>query len=110
MSETEIGFLSLVRRAHAIRPLIAAVGSCCLVGVIWKGTLYVVNLGDSRAVIGHLETSNNIVAEQLTKDHNASMEEVRKELKALHPDDARILIMKQGIWRIKGIIQVRHPC
>ncbi|XVE75721.1 hypothetical protein DITRI_Ditri12bG0115300 [Diplodiscus trichospermus] len=103
---TEDGFLTLVRRTCGIKPLIAAIGSCCLVGVIWRGTLYVANLGDSRAVIGYLSRSNKIVAEQLTREHNASMEEVRQELRSLHPDDSHIVVMKHGVWRIKGIIQV----
>ncbi|KAK3030817.1 hypothetical protein RJ639_037198 [Escallonia herrerae] len=105
-SATEDGFLSLVRRSCGIKPLIASIGSCCLVGIIWKGTLYVANLGDSRAVIGYLGRSKKIIAEQLTKDHNASMDEVRQELRSLHPDDSHIVVMKQGVWRIKGIIQV----
>ncbi|KAK9265552.1 hypothetical protein L1049_021615 [Liquidambar formosana] len=50
--------------------------------------------------------SNKIVAEQLTRDHNASAEEVRQELRSLHPDDSHIVVMKHGVWRIKGIIQV----
>ncbi|KAL6540440.1 hypothetical protein OROMI_024323 [Orobanche minor] len=104
--ETENGFLTLVKRAYAIKPAIAAIGSCCLVGVIWNRTLYTANLGDSRAVMGRLDGSNKITAEQLTEDHNASIEEVREELKALHPEDSQILVMKQGVWRIKGIIQV----
>ncbi|ONK71038.1 uncharacterized protein A4U43_C04F4070 [Asparagus officinalis] len=105
-SATEDGFLTLVRRSRQIKPLIAAMGSCCLVGVIWRGTLYVANLGDSRAVLGCLGRSNNIIAEQLTRDHNASMEDVRQELRSLHPDDSHIVVMKHGVWRIKGIIQV----
>ncbi|KAJ8570358.1 hypothetical protein K7X08_037330 [Anisodus acutangulus] len=104
---TEDGFLSLVRRAFGITPSIASKGCCCLVGVIWKGTLYVANLGDSRAVLGHIVgRSNKIVAEQLTKDHNASIEEVRKELMSLHPDDSCIVVHVNGAWRVKGIIQV----
>ncbi|KAL6539872.1 hypothetical protein OROHE_011643 [Orobanche hederae] len=106
LSETENGFLTLVKRAYAIKPAIAAIGSCCLVGVIWNRTLYTANLGDSRAVMGRLDGSNKITVEQLTEDHNASIEEVREELKALHPEDSQILLMKQGVWRIKGIIQV----
>ncbi|KAL6532923.1 hypothetical protein OROGR_013883 [Orobanche gracilis] len=106
LSETENGFLTLVKRAYAIEPAIAAIGSCCLVGVIWNRTLYTANLGDSRAVMGRLDRSNKITAEQLTEDHNASIEEVREELKALHPEDSQILVMKQGVWRIKGIIQI----
>ncbi|KAF5750663.1 protein phosphatase 2C 68 [Tripterygium wilfordii] len=103
---TEDGFLTLVRRTYEIKPLMASIGSCCLVGVILRGKLYVANLGDSRAVIGYLGRSNKIVAEQLTRDHNASMEEVRQELRSLHPDDSHIVVMKNGVWRIKGIIQV----
>ncbi|KAE8674278.1 putative protein phosphatase 2C 68 [Hibiscus syriacus] len=105
-SATEDGFLGLVRRTCGIKPLMAAIGSCCLVGVIWRGTLYVANLGDSRAVIGCSSRSNKIVAEQLTRDHNASKEEVRQELRLQHPDDSHIVVMKHGVWRIKGIIQV----
>ena len=105
-SATEDGFLTLVRRSQQIKPSIAAIGSCCLVGVIWRGILYVANLGDSRAVLGCLGRSNNIIAEQLTRDHNASMEDVRQELRSLHPDDSHIVVLKQGVWRIKGIIQV----
>ncbi|CAN7036445.1 unnamed protein product [Brassica oleracea var. botrytis] len=105
-SATEQDFLTLVRRTRGLKPLIAAAGSCCLVGVIRKGTLLIANLGDSRAVLGYMSRSNKIVAEQLTSDHNAAQEEVRQELRSLHPDDARIVVHKQGVWRIKGIIQV----
>lgn len=105
-SATEEGFLTLVRRSLGIKPLIAAIGSCCLVGVICRGTLYIANVGDSRAVIGSLGRSNKIVAEQLTRDHNASLEEIRQELRSLHPDDSQIVILREGVWRVKGIIQV----
>ncbi|XP_057867332.2 probable protein phosphatase 2C 25 isoform X2 [Cryptomeria japonica] len=104
---TEEGFLAHVTRSWKTKPLIAAVGSCCLVGVIWGEKLFVANVGDSRAVMGSLGRSNKkITAEQLTRDHNASVEEVRQELKALHPDDSRIVVNKHGVWRVKGIIQV----
>ncbi|ESQ40605.1 hypothetical protein EUTSA_v10013750mg [Eutrema salsugineum] len=105
---TEEGFLTLVRRTCGLKPLIAAVGSCCLVGVIWQGTLLIANVGDSRAVLGSMgnSRSNKIVAEQLTSDHNAALEEVRQELRSLHPDDSHIVVLKNGVWRVKGIIQV----
>ncbi|KAF2312453.1 hypothetical protein GH714_034724 [Hevea brasiliensis] len=51
---TEEGFLSLVTKQWPMKPQIAAVGSCCLVGIICGGTLYIANLGDSRAVLGRL--------------------------------------------------------
>lgn len=106
ISATEDGFLSLVRRTQRVNPSIVQTGSCCLVGVIWSGILYVANLGDSIAVIGSLGGSNEIVAEQLTREHNANVKEVREELKSMHPDDKDIVNLKHGVWRIKGIIQV----
>jgi len=51
-------------------------------------------------------SSNKITAEQLTNEHNARVEEVRQELKDLHPDDSQIVVLKHGVWRVKGIIQV----
>lgn len=103
---TENEFLGHVCQTRHSNPLISASGSCCLVGVIWGRTLYIANAGDSRAIIGCLSRSNNIIAEQLTSDHNASKEEVRDELRSLHPDDPHIVFRRNGAWRVKGIIQV----
>lgn len=101
---TEEGLLNLVRQS---RPDLVTVGTCCLVGVICGHALYLANLGDARAVLGSLSRANgDIMATQLTAEHNASFEEVRQELRALHPDDAQIVMMKHGVWRVKGIIQV----
>ncbi|KAL9238416.1 hypothetical protein vseg_012840 [Gypsophila vaccaria] len=104
---TEDGFLSVVSKNWPIKPQIAAVGSCCLLGVICSGTLYVANVGDSRAVLGRLvNATGEIVAVQLSTEHNASLEEVRQELRAGHPDDPQIVVLKHNVWRVKGIIQV----
>ncbi|KAJ0088050.1 hypothetical protein Patl1_32971 [Pistacia atlantica] len=46
-----------------------------------------------------------IVAKQLTRDLNASVEEVRQELKSLHQDDSNIVVLKHGVWCVKGILQ-----
>ncbi|XVF17567.1 hypothetical protein REPUB_Repub10bG0134500 [Reevesia pubescens] len=107
---TEEEFLHLVKRSWPARPQIASVGSCCLVGAIANDVLYVANLGDSRAVLGRRVspngTNNQVVAERLSTDHNVGVEEVRKEVVALHPDDSHIVVNTRGVWRIKGIIQV----
>ena len=106
---TEEDFLHFVRRSWPARPQIAAVGSCCLVGAIADDVLYVANLGDSRAVLGRRGSKGNngtVVAERLSTDHNVAVEEVRKEVKELHPDDSHIVVYTRGVWRIKGIIQV----
>ncbi|KAK4792026.1 hypothetical protein SAY86_022461 [Trapa natans] len=106
---TEEDFLHLVRISFPARPQIASVGSCCLVGAITDDALYVANLGDSRAVLGRRVSDGSecpVVAERLSTDHNVSVEEVRKEVVALHPNDSHIVMYCHGVWRIKGIIQV----
>ncbi|XP_057511077.1 probable protein phosphatase 2C 64 [Actinidia eriantha] len=104
---TEEGFLSLVTKQWPIKPQIAAVGSCCLVGVICNGTLYIANLGDSRAVMGRLvKATGDVLAMQLSEEHNAAIESVRRELHSLHPDDSQIVVLKHNVWRVKGLIQI----
>ncbi|GMP64348.1 hypothetical protein CsSME_00025666 [Camellia sinensis var. sinensis] len=104
---TEEGFLSLVTRQWPMAAQIAAVGSCCLVGLICNGTLYIANLGDSRAVLGRLvKVTGEVLAIQLSEEHNAAIESVRQELQSLHPDDSQIVVLKHNVWRVKGLIQV----
>ncbi|KAM7484967.1 hypothetical protein LguiA_000976 [Lonicera macranthoides] len=105
--ETENGFTALVSQLWNTRPSIATVGSCCLVGVIHQHTLFVANLGDSRVVLGKkVGNTGGVAAIQLSAEHNANIEAVRQELKELHPDDPQIVVFKNGVWRVKGIIQV----
>lgn len=105
--ETERGFTSLVAELWNSRPSIATVGSCCLVGVIYQRTLFVANLGDSRVVLGKkVGNTGGVAAIQLSTEHNANLEDIRLELKDLHPNDPQIVVLKHGVWRVKGIIQV----
>lgn len=104
---TEEGFFSLVSKQWAMKPQIASVGSCCLFGIICNGTLYIGNLGDSRAVLGRqMKATGEVIAEQLSPEHNACHEVVRQELQAMHPDDPHIVVLKHNVWRVKGLIQV----
>ncbi|GMJ12687.1 Arabidopsis Pp2c clade D 6 [Hibiscus trionum] len=104
---TEEGFLSLVTKQWPMKPQIAAVGSCCLVGVICDGTLYVANLGDSRAVLGRaVKATGEVLAIQLSAEHNVCIESVRQEMQSLHPDDSQIVVLKHNVWRVKGLIQI----
>ncbi|KAJ8771080.1 hypothetical protein K2173_023405 [Erythroxylum novogranatense] len=104
---TEEGFLSLVTKQWPMKPQIAAVGSCCLVGVICDGILYIANLGDSRAVLGRLvRATGEVLAIQLSSEHNVCLESVRQEMHSLHPDDSHIVVLKHNVWRVKGLIQV----
>ncbi|CAL9038310.1 unnamed protein product [Musa banksii] len=104
---TEEGFLALVTKQWPAKPQIAAVGSCCLLGIICSGTLYIANLGDSRVVLGRLvKATGEVLAVQLSAEHNAGLESVRQELCSLHPNDPQIVVLKHDVWRVKGLIQV----
>ncbi|CAH8337718.1 unnamed protein product [Eruca vesicaria subsp. sativa] len=104
---TEEGFGSLVSEVWSRMPNLATVGTCCLVGVIYQSTLFVASLGDSRVVLGKKGNfGGGVSAVQLSSEHNANNEDIRWELKDLHPDDPQIVVFKHGVWRVKGIIQV----
>ncbi|XP_015070492.1 probable protein phosphatase 2C 60 [Solanum pennellii] len=104
---TEDGFCSVVAKQWPMKPQMAAVGSCCLVAVICNGILYVANLGDSRAVLGRLvRATGEVLAIQLSAEHNACFESVRQELQSMHPDDPQIVVLKHNVWRVKGLIQI----
>ncbi|KAK1432607.1 hypothetical protein QVD17_09504 [Tagetes erecta] len=104
---TEEGFLSIVAKQWTVKPQLAAVGTCCLVGVICSGNLYIANVGDSRAVLGRgVKATGEVIAIQLSVEHNASIESIRQELHTLHPDDPQIVVLKHNVWRVKGLIQI----
>ncbi|CAH9096183.1 unnamed protein product [Cuscuta europaea] len=104
---TEEDFLSVVKRQWLSKPQIASVGSCCLVGVICNGLLYVANAGDSRVVLGSAnKVLKGTTAIQLSTEHNANILSVRDELHSLHPHDSQIVVLKHKVWRVKGLIQI----
>ncbi|XP_012567738.1 probable protein phosphatase 2C 42 isoform X3 [Cicer arietinum] len=88
------------------RPQVATTGTCCLVGVIFQQTLFIANVGDYRVVLGKkVGNTGGVAAIQLSTEHNANFEGVRQELRELHPYDPQIVVLKHGVWRVKGIIQ-----
>ena len=106
---TEEEFLSVVREQWQYCPQIASVGTCCLVGVICNGLVYVANAGDSRVVLGRADRGvRGVSAVQLSPEHNASYASVRYELQSMHPDDPKIVVLKHNVWRVKGLIQVNY--
>uniref|UniRef100_A0A7N0UUB1 protein-serine/threonine phosphatase n=1 Tax=Kalanchoe fedtschenkoi TaxID=63787 RepID=A0A7N0UUB1_KALFE len=104
---TEEGFLSMVTKQWSVKPQIAAVGTCCLIGVICDRILYIANVGDSRAVLGRaVKATGEVIAIQLSAEHNVAIESVRQEMHSLHPDDSHIVVLKHNVWRVKGLIQI----
>lgn len=39
---------------------------------------------------------------QLSTEHNANIDGISHELKIHHPDDPEIVVLKHGVWRVKG--------
>lgn len=104
---TEEEFISFVRDQWRTCPQIASVGTCCLVGVVCNGVIYIANAGDSRVVLGRAERGGRgVSAIQLSEEHNVNREHIRDELFSLHPEDPKIVVKKHNVWRVKGIIQV----
>nr|XP_043620164.1 probable protein phosphatase 2C 43 [Erigeron canadensis] len=105
--DTEKAWVDFVEAEHVRTPDVTKIGSCCLVGLLWDGMLYVGNVGDSRAVIGQaVGKGNKVVARQVTQDHNVNLDEAREEVKHSNRHDPGIVVKVNGIWRVKGVIQV----
>ncbi|KAK1358772.1 Protein-serine/threonine phosphatase [Heracleum sosnowskyi] len=89
------------------QPKFATSGTCCLVGVKYQQTLFVANVGDSRVVLGKKVGDTGVIAAiQLSIEHNVSVLETRQDLQELHPNDPHIVVLKHGVWRVKGIIKI----
>ncbi|KAL1563889.1 [pyruvate dehydrogenase (acetyl-transferring)]-phosphatase [Salvia divinorum] len=52
-----------------------------------------------------VKATGEVLTNQLSTKHNASIESVRQELQSLHPDDSHIVVLKHNVWRVKGLIQ-----
>uniref|UniRef100_A0A803M730 protein-serine/threonine phosphatase n=1 Tax=Chenopodium quinoa TaxID=63459 RepID=A0A803M730_CHEQI len=80
-------------------------GSCCVTALIEGSEMVVSNLGDCRAVL-----CRGGVAEALTKDHRAGMEEERKRIEDkphstildLTPDMDFLVLASDGLWEEVG--------
>ncbi|KAI6670684.1 hypothetical protein NL676_005569 [Syzygium grande] len=86
------------------RPDLVSVGSCVLVALLHMNDIYLLNLGDSRAV---LATSDGMQAGalktiQLTETHTVDNESEKKKLLEDHPDDPRPIVN----GRVKGKLKV----
>ncbi|CAL5193553.1 unnamed protein product [Lathyrus oleraceus] len=123
IEEIESGFMEYARSSfeHQHREQIGLVSSGCLICFIWRGTLYLANVGDSRAVLGSekdIGPFKRLRVKQMVRDHNCDNSDVQKELRALHPDDNLIYEFsemyhpnvdyhanKDPSWTIKGLIE-----
>lgn len=87
-------------------------GSCALMAYVTPDRLVLGNVGDSRAVLVRVEDVSGaprLVAEQLTREHNARSGEERARIEAEHPDDphAVVYVREARAWYVCGVLQVR---
>ncbi|GAU23427.1 hypothetical protein TSUD_331250 [Trifolium subterraneum] len=106
VAEMEELFMTDVEEGNQQQPELALVGSSCLFCIVWRRTLYIANVGNSRAVMGYLDPFNRLNVRQLVKDHNARNRHIKKELKKLHPKNPTVLTYNFGAWRVGGISEV----
>ncbi|XP_072959006.1 probable protein phosphatase 2C 26 [Typha angustifolia] len=124
---TEHAYLEMTDKAMDCNPEIALMGSCLLVVLMRDEDVYVMNVGDSRAVIGQYRSSNldqmdrhvgengmpmenealdrgtmELGALQLSSDHSTSIEEEILRIKQEHPDDKHCIVND----RVKGRLKV----
>ncbi|KAL5552787.1 hypothetical protein UlMin_040188 [Ulmus minor] len=72
-------------------------GACCVTALIEDQEIVVSNLGDCRAVL-----SRGGVAEALTKDHRAALEDERKRIE----NKGGYVEICRGAWRVHGLLAV----
>ncbi|GFS37878.1 pol-like 5 [Actinidia rufa] len=131
LRKTEESYLDVADKMVDENPELALMGSCVLVMLMKGEDVYVLNVGDSRAVLGQkaepdvwrqdlerikeetfydLElcdadrsnTTSSLTALQLTVDHSTSVDEEMKRIKTEHPDDACAVVND----RVKGSLKV----
>ncbi|GFZ08985.1 protein phosphatase 2C family protein [Actinidia rufa] len=104
----ENDFLHMVEQEMEDRPDLVSIGSCVLVVLLYGKDLYILNLGDSRALLAtcgegnDTNESKNLQAIQLTDSHTVDNELERNQLIHDHPDDPATIVA----GRVKGKLKV----
>lgn len=130
LRKTEEAFLDTADKMVSENPELALMGSCVLVMLMKGDDVYLMNVGDSRAVLAqkadpkikrNLERINeealcerrsynadelynlcNWTSVQLTMDHSTNVKEEVQRIKKEHPDDASAVMNE----RVKGYLKV----
>lgn len=103
LAQAESDFMYTVEQSMDDRPDLVSVGSCVLTVLLHVKDLYVLNLGDSRAVLAACDSDNGpLKAIQLTEIHTVDNELEYKKLMDDHPDDPSPVIG----GRVKGKLKL----
>ncbi|KAK2417297.1 putative protein phosphatase 2C [Trifolium repens] len=96
VAEMEERFMTGVEESNQQQPELAIVGSSCLFCIVWRGRLYIANLGDSRAVLGYLDPFNRLRDRKLVKDHSA---QPATSSRFLNVNDKFVIFGSGGLWK-----------
>ncbi|KAJ6815103.1 putative protein phosphatase 2C 23 [Iris pallida] len=115
LRRTEEDYFEVADKMSAENPELALMGSCVLVMLMKGEDVYLMSVGDSRAVLartarrrhrGGRETSDelvkNLAALQLTLEHSTSVKEEVLRIRNEHPDDGSAIAND----RVKGSLKV----
>lgn len=106
--QAENDFLHMVEQEMEDRPDLVSVGSCVLVVLLHGKNLYVLNIGDSRAVLAtcgeysDMNSDDGLLAVQLSDAHTVDNEEEKNQLLQDHPHDPSIIVG----GKVKGKLKV----
>lgn len=104
VAQAESDFLYMVEREMEDRPDLVSVGSCVLVVLLHMNDIYLLNLGDSRAILATSDGMQDgaLKTIQLTESHTVDNDSEKKKLLEDHPDDPRPIVN----GRVKGKLKV----
>ncbi|XP_066368737.1 putative protein phosphatase 2C 46 [Miscanthus floridulus] len=128
LRSTEAGYFAEAEARAAECPELAMMGSCVLVALVKGADVYVMNVGDSRAVLAQRAEPDlsralvgdlagvkeeikrqfdacemgDLVALQLTMDHSTSVYKEARRIRSEHPDDPTCIVN----GRVKGSLKV----
>ncbi|KAH7667845.1 Protein-serine/threonine phosphatase protein [Dioscorea alata] len=131
LKKTEDAYLDIADKMLVENPELALMGSCVLVMLMKGEDVYLMNVGDSRAILARkaepdvwgsigkptqdlerikeemdcddlVDSLPSLVARQLTLEHSTSVEEEVRRIKNEHPDDTCAIVND----RVKGSLKV----
>ncbi|XP_016505837.1 putative protein phosphatase 2C 40 [Nicotiana tabacum] len=100
--QAENDFLHMVEQEMDDRPYLVSIGCCVLAVLLLGKNMYVLNVGDSRAVLTTQCNDEVLQAVQLTACHSVDDESERTRLLKDHPDDPKTIVA----GKVKGKLKV----